>query len=335
MAAVYVDDIILTGNDLAGINTLKSHLHSVFSIKDLGPLNFFLGLEVTHTPQGIILSQRKFTSELLRDSGITNFKRVVTPLPINLKLHASQTNLLPDPTSYRSIVGKINFLTHTRPDLSYTVQTLSQYMQSPTQEHFAALTHTLNYIASTAGQGILLKGSDKIQLHAYSDSDWGAWLDTRRSVTGYIMMLGQSPVSWKSKKQNTVSKSSSEAEYRAMSAAASEITWLVRLLEELGVSSLQPVTLHCDNKSAIHIATNPVLHDRTKHIAIDCHFTREKVMEGLIQLTYLPTQLQLADVLTKILPSQQFQLLLSKLGVTSAPPSLQGGVDIIHSVSKT
>ena len=197
-------------------------------------------------------------------------------------------------------------------------------MQSPTQEHFSAFTHTLNYIASTSGQGILLKGSDHIQLHAYSDSDWGACLDTRRSVTGYIMMFGHSPVSWKSKKQNTVSKSSSEAEYRAMSAVASEITWLVRLLEELGVCNLQPVTLHCDNISTIHIATNLVLHDRTKHIAIDCHFTREKVMEGLIQLTYLPTQHQLADILTKILSSQQFQLLLSKLGMTSTTPSLRG-----------
>lgn len=267
MVAVYVDDIILTRNDLAGINALKSHLHSVFSINDLGHLNFFLRLEVTHTPHGIILSQQKFTSELLRYSDISHFKRVVTPFPINLKLHASQMNLLPDPSQYRSLVGKINFLTHTCPDLSYTVQTLSEYMQS------------------TAGQGILLKGSDNIQLHACSNSDWGACLDTRSSVTGYIMMLGNSPMSWKFKKQNIVSKSSSEVEYCAMSAIASEITWLVRLLEELGVSQLQLVTLHCDNKSAIHIATNPVLHDCTKHVAIDCHFTREKVMAGVDQLS--------------------------------------------------
>lgn len=197
-------------------------------------------------------------------------------------------------------------------------------MQNPTELHDKALLHTLNYVATTAGQGILLKGSDKLTLKAYSDSDWGACIDTRRSVTGYIILFGDSPVSWKSKKQSTVSKSSSEAEYRAMAAVASEITWLVRLLEELGVTNLRPVTLECDNKSALHIAHNPVFHSRTKHIDIDCHFTREKVMEGLIELQYLPTTQQLADVLTKIIPSTKLQPILSKLGMLNTTPSLRG-----------
>ena len=110
-----------------------------------------------------------------------------------------------------------------------------------------------------------------------------------------------------------------------MAAAASEVTWLVRLLEEMGVSNLRPVTLHCDNQSAIYIAKNPVFHDRTKHIEVDCHFTRDKILEGLIQLTYLPTKSQLADLFTKALPSPQFRLLLSKLGVVTTP-SLRGGI---------
>ena len=114
---------------------------------------------------------------------------------------------------YRCLVGKLNFLTPTRPDLAFTVQALSQYMQNPTITHFQALQHTLHYVASTAGQGILLNGSAQLTLHAYSDSDWGSCLDTRKSVTGYIILLGSSPVSWKSKKQVTVSKSSTEAEY--------------------------------------------------------------------------------------------------------------------------
>lgn len=122
-----------------------------------------------------------------------------------------------------------------------------------------------------------------------------------------------------------MSKSSSEAEYRALASAASEVTWMIRLLEELGVTNLTPVTLHCDNQSALHIARNPVFHERTKHIDIDCHFTRDKVLEGLIQLAYLPTGEQLADVFTKIIPSAQFQLLLSKLGMSPTLPSLRGG----------
>jgi len=140
------------------------------------------------------------------------------------------------------------------------------------------------------------------------------------------LMLGKSAVSWKSKKQSTVSKSSAESEYRAMSQAASEVTWLVRLLEELQIKHITPVTLYCDNQSALHIAKNPIFHERTKHIEIDCHFTRDKVLEGLLQLSYLPTTHQLADVFTKILPSNQHWFLLHKLGLFSPHSSLRGGV---------
>jgi len=176
-------------------------------------------------------------------------------------------------------------------------------------------------------RGILLKGADQLQLQAFSDSDWAACPTSRRSITGYLILLGSSPISWKSKKQGTVSRSSSEAEYRAMAQAASEVTWLVRLLEELGLHKLTPVQLHCDNQSAIHIAKNPVFHERTKHIEIDCHFTRDKVLEGLLQLSYLPTSEQLADILTKVLPGPQFQQLLSKLGMVHSVDhsSLRGG----------
>lgn len=324
IVAIYVDDILVTGNDMQAVHILKDHLNTTFSIKDLGILHFFLGIEVSHLPTGIALTQTKFAKELLRDSGVSTFKSVVTPLPLNIKLHHDSSPPFSNPTLYRSLVGKLNFLTHTRPDLSYSVQALSQFMQTPSQNHYSALLHTLNYVSSTIDQGILLKATDRITLQAFSDSDWASCLDTRRSVTGYLLLLGHSPVSWKSKKQGTVSKSSSEAEYRAMSAAASEITWIIRLLEDLGIQDLKPVTLHYDNQSALHIAHNPVLHDRTKHIEVDCHFTRENVMEGLLQLTYLPTSSQLADVFTKILPSHQFHDLLSKLGMFHTLSSLRG-----------
>lgn len=146
------------------------------------------------------------------------------------------------------------------------------------------------------------------------------------------MLFRNSPISWKSKKQSVVSRSSSEAEYRAMASAASEVAWLVRLLEELGVTGLKPITLHCDNQSALYIAKNPVFHERTKHIELDCHFTRDKVLEGLLQLSYLPTQHQLADILTKVVPSPHLRELLSKLGMSqpsppaSLLPNLRGGI---------
>lgn len=324
VVAIYVDDIIITGNDPQFISSIKSHLHHEFSIKDLGRLSFFLGLELTYSTNGIIVTQTKFTKELLRACNIPTLKPHITPLPLHHKLSATDSPLYPNPTLYRSLVGKLNFLTHTRPDLSYSVQALSQHMQSPAVAHFDALIHTLGYLSATMGQGILLSGSDNLTLQAYSDSDWGACPDTRRSISGFVLLLGQSPISWKSKKQATVSRSSSEAEYRSMAYASSEVVWLVRLLEDLGITSLKPVTLHCDNMSALHIAQNPVFHERTKHLEIDCHFTREKVMEGLLQLTYLPTTSQLADIFTKILPSGQFHQLLTKLGMFF-PAQFEGG----------
>ena len=324
--AVYVDDILITGNDQSVISHLKLHLHQMFSIKDLGKLHYFLGIEVGYLTNGIALTQQKFTKELLQCSKADTSKPTITPLPQNLKLYQDQGTLYSDPSYYRKMVGKLNFLTHTRPDLAFTVQHLSQFMQTPRLPHIDALHHTLRYVAHTSGQGILMKGSDKLTLQAFSDSDWASCPNSRRSITGYILLLGGSPIAWKSKKQSTVSKSSSEAEYRAMSSAASEVTWVVRLLKELQINSLQPVTLHCDNQSAIHIAKNPIFHERTKHIEIDCHFTRDKVLEGLIQLTYLPTSSQLADIMTKILPSYQHNTLISKLGMLHNP-SLRGGVE--------
>jgi len=287
--AVYVDDILITGSDLAEIRHVKQHLHHCFGIKDLGPLHYFLGLEVSRLPAGVVLSQHKFTQDLLQAANISALNPVATPLPLNCKLTPTEGSLLDDPSHYRGLIGKLNFLCHTRPDLSFAVQHLSQFMQTPRAPHLHALTHLLRYLKGTAGQGLFLRASDRLTLTAFSDSDWASCPSTRRSVTGYAILFGSSLISWKSKKQHTVSKSSSEAEYRAMSHAASEITWLVRLLAELGVSSLKPVTLFCDNQSAIHIARNPVFHECTKHIEVDCHFTRDKVLEGLLQLSYLPT----------------------------------------------
>lgn len=199
IAAIYVDDIILIGSNPTEIQKLKQRLNKVFSIKDLDKLYYFLGIEVSEVSQGIVLTQKNCTNKLLVESGLTQFRHGVTPLPINLKLQAIEGALLPNP-SYRSLVGKLNFLTHTRPHLSYTVQVLSQFMQCPRYKHFKALKHTLCCVFHIAGQGILLKGSNHLTLEAFSDLDWVACPNSRRSVSGYLLLFGQSPISWKSKK---------------------------------------------------------------------------------------------------------------------------------------
>lgn len=169
--AIYVDDIIQTGNNVQEIHTIKSHLNAAFSIKDLGRMHFFLGMEVNYLPEGTVLSQYKFTKDLLKDYQPTSNRTSLTPLPIHVKLSALEGNLLEDPTPYRSLVGKLNLLTNTRPDLAYAVQTLSQFMQKPRDSHWQALQHTLSYVSYTCGQGILLKASNKLTIQAFSDSD--------------------------------------------------------------------------------------------------------------------------------------------------------------------
>ena len=195
IAAVYVDDIILTGPNLPLILSLKTHLHTIFSIKDLGPLSYFLGLEVTRLSNGIILSQRKITKELIAECELDTSKSAKTPLPLNLKLLAEAGDFYTDPNHYRCLVGKLNFLTHTRPDISYAIQTLSQFLQAPRTPHLQALHHLLRYVAGSVGQGILLQASTQLTLQGYSDSDWGACPNSTRSVTGYLILLGKSPIS--------------------------------------------------------------------------------------------------------------------------------------------
>ena len=190
-------------------------------------------------------------------------------------------------------------------------------MHEPRTEHWEAALRVVRYLKGTLGQGILLRSDSNLTLQGWCDSDWAACPITRRSLTGWLVFLGQSPISWKTKKQNTVSRSSAEAEYRSMAAITCELKWLKGLLLSLGVNHPKAVKLYCDSQSALHIAKNPVFHERTKHIEIDCHFVRDAVTAGLIDPVYVPTHTQLADIFTKDLGKPQFDTLLSKLGIYS------------------
>ncbi|XP_019200053.1 PREDICTED: uncharacterized protein LOC109193654 [Ipomoea nil] len=230
---VYVDDIVVAGPDLSLIQEVKQKLNANFQTKDLGPLKYFLGLEVASQEKGIVVSQRKYAIELLQDTGFLKSK----PLTI------------------------------TRPDISFATQQLSQFLDKPTHLHLQADERVLRYIKAAPGQGLFFPSSSDLQLKAFSDSDyWGACIDTRKSVTGLCTFLGNALISWKSKKQPTISKSSSEAEHRALAATTCEIQWISYLLAEFGVKLTDSVAIYCDSKSAIAIAENPIFHECTKHI---------------------------------------------------------------------
>jgi len=325
--AVYVDDILLTGKNEAEICDLKSFLDKTFKIKDLGQAHYFLGLEILQTAHGLLLTQRKFTQELLHEFDCTSSPTVVCPLDYSIKLKIDEGELLQDPASYRRLVGKLNFLTHTRPDIAFAVQHLSQFLQHPRHPHMRAGLHVLQYLKNEPALGIFLNNSPTYDLLAYCDADWASCSHTRKSVSGFVIFLGNTLISWKSKKQATVSLSSAEAEYRSLRRLTAELSWLSRLLSELGLTAITPIPIKCDNLAAIYIAKNPVFHERTKHIELDCHFVRQKLMEGLLSLSYIPTQHQLADIYTKPLTGIQHHSILSKLGV-SAPSNLRGGVNM-------
>ncbi|KAJ0762639.1 putative RNA-directed DNA polymerase [Helianthus annuus] len=313
---VYVDDIIVTGNDANEINNVKELLKSKFMIKDLGLLKYFIGIEVIRSQFGICLSQRKYCMELLTEFGLSGCKPVNTPIGQHfavMNFCKKDESVLTNITGYQRLVGKLIYLYHTRPDISHSVQFLSQFMHKPTNSHMQLALRVLRYLKRSPGKGILLSKGTSFHLTAFADSDWGKCLDSRRSVTGFCIFLGNSLVSWKSKKHGTVSRSSAEAEYRAMCATTCEIMWLLNILKELKVPINLPIELFCDNTAAISIAANPVFHDRTKHFEIDLFFLREKISARIIKTVATESNKQLADVFTKGLLANQHDMMCSLL----------------------
>lgn len=293
---VYVDDIIIAGTSLPLIDSLKQAISSIFKIRDLGFLKYFLGIEIARSSSGIFMSQRKYALQLLEDSGFLACKPVSTPMDPRISLSSTGGEPLSDHTQYRRIIGRLLYLTLSRPDITFAIHKLSQYVAQPRLPHLQAVHHLLRYLKGNPGQGLLFPASSTHQLQAFSDADWGTCLDTRRSVTGFCIFLGQSLVSWKSKKQTTVSRSSAEAEYRALASTTSEVLWLTQLLSDFSITISLPTSIYCDNQAAIHIASNPMFHERTKHIELDCHFVRDKVQENIIKILPIRSKEQLADM---------------------------------------
>lgn len=312
---VYVDDLVLAGTDLSEIHYVKQYLDDQFKIKDLGQLRFFLGFEVSRSSSGLVINQRKYALELLSDAGFLASKPANTPMNPSPKLSQDATIPYSDASSYRKLIGRLLYLTNTRPDICFAVQQLSQYVANPLQHHYQAATRILRYLKSCPAKGLFFPAQSDLKLSAFADSDWASCLETRKSVTGFCLFLGPSLVAWKSKKQSTVSRSSSEAEYRALVAVTCEIQWLSYLLKDLQVPLDVPTSLYCDNQSAIYLAHNPTFHERTKHIEIDCHIVREKINSGLIHLLPVSSSNQLADVFTKPLFPAPFHTCISKLGL--------------------
>jgi hypothetical protein len=317
VVGVYVDDLIITGASVVNIEAFKEEMRRAFRMSDLGLLSFYLGVEVKQGDRAITLGQAAYARKLLEKAGMTSCNPCHTPMEPRLKLSTRSSTAEVDPTMYRSLVGSLRYLVHTRPDISFAVGYVSRFREKPQQEHLAAVKHLLRYIAGTMEFGIVYSkcsGSNN-KLVGYSDSDFGGDIDDRKSTTGVMFFMGEMRISWQSHKQTAVALSTCEAEYMAGAVGACQAVWLTRLLGDIGGVKVQMPVLKMDNQSAIALSKNPVLHDRSRHIDVKFHYIRKCVEDGRICLEYVSTQEQLADILTKSLGRARFSELRDRIGV--------------------
>jgi histone deacetylase 1/2 len=300
---VYVDDIIVASSSDKATIALLQDLKEDFALKDLGELHYFLGIKVKRVNNGIVLTQEKYASDLLKRVGMSDCKSVSTPLSTSEKLSLYEGILLDpeDATRYRSIVRALQYLTLTRPDIAFSVNKVCQFLHAPTTAHWAAVKRILRYIKQCIRLGLKIHMSTSTLVTAYSDADWAGSLDDRRSTGGYAVFLRRNLVSWSARKQSTVSRSSTESEYKAVADATAEIMWIQIFLREIGVKSPLAAKMWCDNIGAKYLSANPVFHARTKHIEVDYHFVRERVLRKLLEIDYVSTRDQVADGFTKAL----------------------------------
>jgi hypothetical protein len=312
---IYVDDMVITGDDLEEIDRLQQQLASEFEMKDLGNLKYFLGIEVARGRDGIFLCQRKYVLDLLAETGMLDCKPISTPIEQNHHLAEYPDQTPTNQSRYQRLVGRLIYLSHTRPDVAYAVSVVSQFMHNPSECHMDAVLRILRYLKSTPGKGLMFSKHNHLEVSGYTDADWAGCINDRKSTSGYFTFVGGNLVTWRSKKQKVVARSSAEAEYRGMAHGVCELLWLRNLLRDLGFKPKQAMNLFCDNKAAIDISHNPVQHDRTKHVEVDRHFIKEKLEAKLIALPFVPTEEQLADILTKAVSSKVFHNALGKLDI--------------------
>ena len=253
-------NIIVTGNDSVHIGHTLDGLAKRFSVKNHEELSYFLGIEATRTALGLHLNQRKYIIDLLARTNMLIAKLVNTPMATSPKLALNSGTKLQDPTEYRSIVGSLQYLAFTRPDISYVVNRLSQYMQAPTDDYWQAVKRLLRYLNGTSTHGIFLRRNSPLSFHAYSDADWAGDSDDLVSTNAYIVYLDNTPISWSSKKQKGVARSSTEAEYGSVANTSFELIWICSLLQELDIVLPVAPTIYCDNIGATYLCANLVFH---------------------------------------------------------------------------
>ncbi|GJY92015.1 retrovirus-related pol polyprotein from transposon TNT 1-94 [Tanacetum coccineum] len=316
---IYVDDIIFASTDPKDCDRFSNEMSSKFQMSMMGQISFFLGLQISQNPRGIFINQSKYANEILKKFDLHKSDPVDTPMVERTKLDEDLSGIPVDQTQYRSMIGSLMYLTASRPDLVFAVCMCARYQSKPTKKHLEAVKRVFRYLQGSINMGLWYPKDTAMALTAYADADHAGCQDTRRSTSGSAQFLGDKLVSWSSKKQTSMSISSTEAEYIAMSGCCAQILWMRSQLSDYGFA-YNHIPLYCDNKSAIALCCNNVQHSRSKHIDIRHHFIREQVEKGVVELYFVRTEYQLADIFTKALPRERFEFILPRLGMKSMKP---------------
>ena len=314
LVQIYVDDIIFGSTDENLCKKFAKLMHSKFEMSMMGELNYFLGLQVKQVQNGIFISQTKYIFDLLKKFDLVECSPAKTPMPTATKLELNTKEKCVDISSYRGMVGSLLYLTASRPDIMFATCLCARFQADPRESHLIAIKRIFRYLKGTPNLGIWYPRESGFELIGYSDADYAGCKIDRKSTTGTCQFLGDKLVSWFSKKQNSVSTSTAEAEYIAAGSCCAQILWMRNQLVDYGLK-VDKIPIFCDNTSAIAIAENPVQHSRTKHIDIKYHFIREHVMNGTVELHFVPSEQQLADIFTKPLDESTFTRLVSRLGM--------------------
>lgn len=316
IVGVYVDDLLITGSKASIIEGFKKQMNSVFEMTDMGELKYYLGIEV-HQENGVIeIKQSGYAKKILERAGMANCNSSKYPMDPGLQLSKDEGGEKVNATDYKSLVGCLRYLVHTRPDISFAVGIVSRYMEQPTVQHLEAVKRILRYIKGTIHYGLVYaRDSGNHILTGFSDSDMAGHVEDRKSTSGMVFYLNESMITWMSQKQRCVALSSCEAEFMAATAAACQAIWIRNMLCQVTGKSIGPVTIYIDNKSAIDLAKNSVFHGRSKHIDIRYHFIRQYVERGEIVVKHISSEGQKADILTKALATVKFERMRSLLGV--------------------
>lgn len=318
--AIYVDDFLIFYTDDAKLDEIRSQLHQQFQMKDIGLAKSCLGMNINQGEDFIELDQHQYVHAILEKFGMTTCKPSVSPSDMSQKMSVdmiNDENSIVGKVPYQEVVGSLLYLANaTRPDLAFATSDMSRFNSNHAEEHWIGVKRILRYLKGTSMMKLRFSREKKSSLHAFCDADWGSELDDRKSRTGYVLLMSGGAVSWSSKKQSIVALSSTEAEYISLSSTVREILWTVQLAEEIGCTAVKPVEIYCDNQSAIELASVVAYRPRTKHIDIRHHHIRDQLKEGIIRLTHVTTDKQVADSLTKAVTGEKTAFCAHGMGLT-------------------